>query len=540
MGARSSARIALRVLSALAILVVFLLTSLGSLAQEDELITVILGRPSDGDSVDPHNVNSQENFQNCSPVYEFLVFPGPSGTRIPLLTYDWQHNEDYTEWTVKVMEGVTFHDGTPLNAEAVRVNFERILNAYNTVAEYANYADENTCQVVDEYTVKFVFNSSNQQFMNSDGSAIGLVCPGAIAEHSTADDPYADEWFSENTCGTGPFRLVSWERGKQLVFEKVPEYWGGPGEGEHMYRDPYIDRVIQLVIPDNTVRSFALVRGDIDIAEGLTADQCAALRVTPGFKVMSAPQPWLVYIGFDVNVPPFDDEKVRQAIAYAINYDEIIQGPERGFAERQYSMSNKGFLGHDPSALVQYDYDPVKAEALLKASGYPDGFSTTLTYSTERRAEYEEEGLLIQAYLGAIGIDVTLRNVAFSTQNAMTRAAYEGMVLQAFKGSGIDPDETFGWRISPSRKEQEWAFGWDVTHWEDPIAFNTALGAEAEDREERAALYLELDKAISEQAIAIPLFSYGSLLAMADYMGDVWYNSEYQYNWWEMKKGGND
>lgn len=530
-------RIAVSVLSVIMLLTVF---ALGGSSQQDELITVILGRPSDGDSVDPHNVNSQENFQNCSPVYEFLVFPGPAGTRIPLLTYDWQHSEDFTEWTFKVMEDVTFHDGTPLNAEAVRVNFERILHAYNTVAEYANYADEDTCQVVDEYTVKFVFNAPNQQFMNSDGSAIGLVCPQAIAEHATADDPYADEWFSENTCGTGPFRLVSWERGRQLVYEKVPGYWGGPGEGEHIYREPYIDRVIQQVIPDNTVRAFALVRGDIDIAEGLTAEQCAALGVTPGFKVLSAPQPWMEYIGYDVNVPPFDDVKVRQAVAYAINYAEIIEGPERGFAERQYSMSDKGFLGHDASALVQYEYDPAEAEALLKASGYPNGFSTTLTYSTERRIEFEEEALLIKTYLEAIGINVTLRNVAFATQNAMTKAAYEGMVLHAFKGSGVDPDETFGWRISPSRKEQEWAFGWDVTHWEDPIAFNTALGAEAVDREERARLYLELDRAISEQAIAIPLFSFGSLLAMADCMEDVWYNSEYQYNWWEMKKGGAD
>ena len=540
MNARGSKWIALRVLSALAILTVFLFNGFGSLAQQDELITVILGRASDGDSVDPHNVNSQENFQNCSPVYEFLVFAGPAGTRIPLLTYDWQHNEDYTEWTFKVTEGVTFHDGTPLNAEAVRVNFDRIQHAFNTVAEYANYADENTCQVVDEYTVKFVFNAPNQQFMNSDGSAIGLVSPQAIADHATADDPYANEWFSENTSGTGPFRLVSWERGKQLVYEKVPGYWGGPGEGEHIYRDPYIDRVIQLVIPNTTVRSFALLRGDIDIAEGLTADQCTAFRETPGFKVLSAPQPWMVYLGFDVNVPPFDDVKVRQAIAYAIDYEAIIQGPEQGFAERQYSMSNRGFLGHDPSALVQYAYDPAKAEALLKASGYPDGFLTTLTYATERRAEYEEEALLIKTYLEAIGIDVTLQNVAFTIQNAMTRDAYEGMVLQAFKGSGIDPDETFGWRISPSRKDLGWAYGWDVTHWEDPIAFNTALGAEAQDPEERARLYLELDKAISEQAIAIPLFSYGSLLAMADYMEDVWYNSEYQYNWWEMKKGAGD
>jgi peptide/nickel transport system substrate-binding protein len=276
----------------------------------------------------------------------------------------------------------------------------------------------------------------------------------------------------------------------------------------------------------------ALEAGEIDIAEGLHPDDLISLRDNPQFVVQGSQVPWICYLVYDVRNPPFDDQYVRQAISYAMNYDEIINGPERGFAERLYSVLHSTSFANAPDKYVKYNYNPDKARQLLRKSKYPDGFSTEMYYAVERRSQFDEEAVLIQGYLKDIGIDLKLRRVAFATQLELQNKGNYGMALMVYKSSSPDPESGVGWRICPDRDTG----GWDATHWEDPIARNTTKGRETGDIEERIRLYQELAIKASEEAIYVPLFAFSPYFALKKNIKDFYFQTGYGPIFWEVTK----
>ena len=387
--------------------------------------------------------------------------------------------------------------------------------------------------MVDDYTVRINLLKPFPLFLvDASNSGYGVVSPKYIKEHATEDDPWAFKWMNDHMSGTGPYRLTEWERGQKITYERNKDYWGGPQVGKGVPKAPYLDKVIELVIPNSSSRRMALEAGDIDIAEGLPPDDIIKLQANSNLKVEQFLAPWVVYLAYDVRYPPFSDKKVRKAISHAINYDEIISGPERGFAERLWSVLHNYALGEAPEKYVKYNYDPEKARQLLRQTEYPNGFTTEMYYATERRGQFEEISLLIQSYLKDIGIDVKLRKVAFPTQlNAQAKGNY-GLALIVYKSSYADPESGVGWRICPDRNTG----GWDPTHWEDPIAHNTTKGRETADTEERARLYQELAIKAADEAIYVPLYQFGLYFPMKKGIGDFRFDTDYGPAFWDVTK----
>jgi len=509
------------------------------LADAKQDIVILLGRPSDGDTMDPANSNFKANHINNEHLYERLVFPGVEGDRCPWLVEELEHSEDFTEWIFKVKtdQGIKFHCGKSLTVEDVKVTLDRLLYATRISSKYQKFANKESITIINDHTIKIKLTKPVPLFgsVETCNHSFGVICSKCMKENATEDDPWAFDWFSKNACGTGPFKLKYWNKGEKVVYEKFSDYWGGPKICSHHPRKAYSDKLIHVVIKDSAARKMALEKGTIDIASYLTGDQIKSLEKQPGIKIYNIPLPNITYIGFDVRATPFNNEKVRKAIAYAINYEEIIKGPEQGFAERIYSLNDKGFLGYSPDEYLHYNYDPEKSKKLLKEGGYPNGFSTTLTFGVERRQQFEEEAVYLQSYLKDVGIEVKLQNVAFASQNEMTKGKYEGMVLHTYQCSGGDPDVCLGWRIAPSRKAN-WAYGWDICHWDDPVAYYTQKAGLIADQEKRAELYNELSKVMMNKAIAIPLYTYGVILAARDNIDNLFYHPRYTYNWWEVQK----
>lgn len=524
---------AFMIMGMLVALAVVTASSLYGGAAEDGVF--VYGIPTGGTSVDPQVAGDiSENNWITSQVYETLVrcWNRDGLDTIPILATSWESSEDYKTWTFHLRRGVRFHDGTEFNAEAVRFSFERLLHGNGVDCMYSEYADEDSCKVVDSYTVRFdllqpcPLFTSVEVVANSDS----IISPTYIKSHATPSDPYAFDWMLDHACGTGPFVLVEWQRGQKVVFDRNEDYWGGPSGIAGAPQIPLVERLVFQEIADSTVRQLTLEAGDIDAAFGLAPDQLVSLGQNTQFQVVSFSAPSIAYIVFDVRHAPFDNILVRQALAHAIDCDAIIDGPERGFAERVYSVLENGNLGDCPALYRKYPYDPAKARDLLAQAGYGSGFTTPLYFAVERRAQFEDEAVLIQSYLAAVGINVQLKKVAFPTQLELQSAGDYGMALMSYKNTLFDTEGGVGWRIAIDRD----AGGWDGTYWDAPVAYNTKIARETSDSVERARLYLELAVEASEQAIYTPLYQFMPTVAMRAGVTGYYFHPTYGPEFWRV------
>jgi peptide/nickel transport system substrate-binding protein len=394
--------------------------------------------------------------------------------------------------------------------------------------EYLRYADEKSCEVVDDTTIKIHLTKPFPRFLlDLTYETYGIVSPDYVKNHATPEDPEALKWMADHACGTGPFKLVESVQGQRLVFEKVPDYWRGrPPTGKTI---PKVDKVIFQVVGDPSMARLMLEKGEVDIVEKLTADQYEKLKTTPGVQVANYPGAKIVYITYDVTRPPFNDLKVRQAISYAINYDEIIERTERGNVKRLHGLipSHLPHLGYNPT--LGYPYDLAKAQELMKASTHPDGFKTTLVFAPERRPELEQVALYVQAYLKRIGIDVSLQKLAFASQLAKQEKGDYGMSLMVYGGTIRDPDTTVGWLYNMSRGSRG---GWNGSFWQDKDVEEKAVKASnMADIAERKAIYQELDRKALNQAIYVYLYEISTVFAMQKNIKNFYYGYNRGYFW---------
>ncbi len=492
---------------------------------------IVYARPVVG-AIDPHANWPGENGQNITLVYQSLVTQDRNANVIPELAESWEASPNYKDFTFHLRKGVKFHDGTPFNAQAVKFSFDRMLKLKLVpYGNYLGYADQNSCEVVDDYTLKIHLIKPLPIFVVDLASLVySVVSPSYVKQHATADDPDAQKWMSDHACGTGPFKLVDLKPGEKAVFEKFVEYWGGTKGGK---TTPKVDSIIYQVVKDPSTAALLLEKGDVDIAEKLTIEQFASLEKVKGTKVVNYLTPAIVYLTMDVSKPPFDDLKVRQAISHAINYDEIIDKIERGTGKRLRGIFPEGIPGYD-AKMPLCKFDVAKANELMKTSKYPNGFTTNLIYAQGRKAEFEQVATYMQAYLKKIGIIVNLQQIAFQTQLSMMEKGNYGLSLMRWHVSQPDPDDPAGWLYDSSRGE---AVGWNGTHWDDKdVQTKLAKARETADMKERVKLYQEVDQKAVDQAIYTYLYQMATPYAMRDNIKNFWYDTFLFVYFWDTEK----
>lgn len=483
--------------------------------EEEESITFV--RPLMGVAgFDPATSGDSESGHLMAMVYNTLTTVDREGKVIPSLAKGWAISPDFQEYTLYLREGIKFHDGTPFTADAVKYSFDRMLRVGRTAyGYYSNYATEDTIEVIGEYTVKFTFKEPWALFLvDLITDAYKIVNPAYVRAHAADDDPWALKWLHDHECGTGPFELVEWIHGDRILFREFGEYWLEESK-------PRVDKVIFKLVTDPGTAAMMLERGDVDIVEKLTMDQFIDLHGKPGINVVNFAIPKITYLTMDVTQSPLDNPKVRQAIAYAINYEDCIEYAEMGFAEELRGLSPKGMLSYSPD-LFRYRQDLDKARELLKEAGYPDGFTTQLTFSLERRATFEDVATLIKSYLAEIGIKVELKKVAFSTQIEMQESGGYGLSLMVWTAVFPDPEDILGWLADGLRSSG----GWNGSHWIDDRVVDALNKARSiTDQEERRRHYQMIDKIIVDEAIYIPLYTLGHPFAMRDWIEGFYYDS---------------
>ena len=500
---------------------VFLLSGWGAAKTPDN--ELVIGSPSAIETMDPAQHMSVGSFKGENFVFNNIVaYSKESAKVVGELAESWTMSSDGKVITFKLRKGVKFHDGTALNAAAVKFNWDRMLKVnLSPAGKYKTYADENSIEVVDEYTVRFKQTTPTPAVIDyfAGGAKFYLNSPTYIKAHSSADDPLAVKWMANHECGTGPFELVEWEPDSKYVFKRFPGYWGGTPEVKPA---PQVEKITYKIVKDPSAMRMMLERGDLDIAEKLPADAIDQLQKTPGIKIKLADIWKMVFMIMNCQKAPFDNLKVRQAISYAIHYDELIKHVEKGRAKRLAGTMMEGFPGYDPN-LFKYNLDLEKARQLMKEAGYPSGFKATLLYSADRYAGFELMSVMIQSYLKKIGIEVSLQKMAWPAQVETMKKGTFDMALQTWTANYPDPVEQTFFFFHP----ETFGLRWNWSYWKNDrvTALIDDLMKEF-DNSKRTALIKEIEKLGVDNAVYAYFYQVPFAIAMKDTINpeDVWFH----------------
>ena len=344
-------------------------------------------------------------------IYNWLVTFDYDYNIIPDLAYDWDVSEDGKTYTFYLYENVTWHDGVPFTSADVKWTFDAI-KEFHGVA-YTDIKCDNilSIETPDDYTVVFHLAEPYAPFLGFLAWYGTHIMPKHIWEPYVAQniswlDPSIEEL--EKPVGTGPFKLEEWKRADHITLVANEDYFKGR---------PYLDKIIYRIIPDPMVATQALYAGEVDLLHHRPPlEEIKVINATEGLIATVEPSLSRWYIGFNLAKSPFDDVRVRRAIAYAINRTEVVEKAMAGYGFPAEGCYIPGIAwAYNPDAKLP-PYDPVKAEELLNESGYlrgPDGIRFTMTYTCWTGAEEVDIGQVIMDNLREVGIEVLLTSLEF-------------------------------------------------------------------------------------------------------------------------------
>ena len=475
--------------------------------------TFVFAASSDPVMLDPAFGSDGETFRVARQIFEGLVGTEPgTADPAPLLATDWTTSEDGLSYTFDLQEGVTFHDGTDFDAEAVCANFDRWYNwtgvnqspnlSYYYGKLMKGFADTGTsiyesCSADDDLTATITLNAPFAGFVQalslpafSMQSPTALEQYGADGTEGSEDDPRFSEYATAHPTGTGPFVFDSWETGQQVTLQRNEEYWGEPAS---------IDTAIIRTISDGNARLQALRSGDIDGYDLVAPGDVEGLE-SDGFTIADRAPFNILYLGFNQAVPELQDVRVRQAIAHAIDRDALISQslPEGTTPATQFMPDLVVGYADD---VTEYDYDPERARQLLAEAGASD-LTLTFNYPTGVSRPYmptpEDTFLALQGQLQDVGITVVPQADAWAQYlDRINGTPDHGIHLLGWTGDYNDPDNFVGTFFGATGPE--WGF-------DNPELFSALTAARGLPTvEEQTPAYEEINRQISEFVPGVPL-----------------------------------
>lgn len=465
-----------------------------------------------GDPTEPETFDHACTFSSIADnqylaVFDTLVFWGPDQEIYPHLAESWEVSDDLTTFTFELMEDVTFHDGTPFNAEAVKFNFDRLVEEECAAGQIAArrlgdqiYAGT---EVLGEHTVRVTFSEPNPVFLKN-AANLYFSSPAAVEEFG--------EDYGRNPSGTGPFIFVEWVEQNHLTVRRNPDYNWGPAFSDHT-GPAYLEEITWRFLPEDTTRQASLEVGEVHLITRIEVEMYNQLIENDEIELRSGdeigmPTGWLL----NVTLPPTDDIRVRRAIGMAV---DRASGLDTLFGETYqpaYWPLSPATFGHWPGADAHFQHDPDGALELLEEAGWSDsdgdGFLdkdgerltlllTDLPNRPDRTAVWE----FFQAQLREIGIDLVIEFVDAGV--VVTECGGANRHICPLRGRMIDPSG-----LSSYFHSSQIGVGFNWTHFDDAEIDRLLDEAEVEaDPEVREQLYQELQMRIMEEAIYFPVWT---------------------------------
>jgi peptide/nickel transport system substrate-binding protein len=400
------------------------------------------------DTIDAHRPTVDTDIMRCWNLYESLAVRSPDFSELEmLLAESIEAEKSPKQWTVRLKQGITFHNGKPVTADDVIFSLKRILDPKDPKVGAASisYIDQKQLKKLDDRTVRITLEFANAGFPDDLGQYFNAIVP--------------TDYDVENPVGTGPFQYKSFTPGQQSEFTKFADYWE---DGK-----PYVDSLTIIDFPDDTARVNALLGGQVEVIDNLPAAQIQSVKSNPNFRVLSSETGAWQPFTMRVDQAPFDDVRVRQAFRLMVDREQMVQQVLSG----QGSVANDLYARYDPmyaSDLPQRAQDLEQAKSLLKQAGR-EGLSVELVTAPVFQGIVEAAQVFAQQAKGA-GVDVKIRKVDSGTfygdnylkwtfaQDFWASRVYLSQVAQ-----GDLPDSPF-----------------NETHWKDPKFLDLIQQARAE------------------------------------------------------------
>ena len=453
-------------------------------------------------------------------MYEQLLRINPPGSDekfTPLLAKSWETSNEGKTWIFHLREGVKFHDGEPLTAEAVKLSIEA---AKDHAGASFIWLPLDTVEVIDDLTVKFNLSyAAPLDLIASSLYGAWIISPKAL-QAAAADDKYFEAGVE---AGTGPYMLESYKADQEIVFTRFDDYWGGWQAGQ-------FDKVLVQIVSEAITQQQMLEGGQVDLVTRIPNENLAAFKDNPDYTYYEEPS-FFNYVGFFNTLrPPLDNAKVRQALSYAIPYDDIIKIGAQGLGTQSRGPVPAGVWPWS-SDVKQYTYDLEKAKQLLTEAGYPDGgFKLKLTYASENDTEAAFAPLIKDSF-AQIGVEVSIEPMLFNQQ------------WEAAKSDPKNAQDIFLLLYWPTYSDAGSDNLWSMFYWTEKPFFNLsywkndpfnalvdeAIADTVTDPTTSQAKYIEAMNLLVDEAPGIFLMDTKAVFVIPKYIEGFKYNLNYPF-----------
>ncbi|MEP9379348.1 ABC transporter substrate-binding protein [Aquabacter sp. CN5-332] len=453
---------------------------------------------TDAVTMDPHQAVDIPSARAFMQVHETLVAAGQDGQVRGVLAESWTTSPDGLVWTFKLRKGISFSDGTPFNAEAVKYNYDRLadpamasprrVSATNGIAS-VNVVDDNTV----EYRTKtplapLLLRLAHYNF--------AIMSPKAAQE--------AGKNYTRAPVGTGPFKMAKWAQDEMMTFVRNDGYWG---------TKPKLSTVEFRVVPEDNTRLLMLLSGDAHLIANVTPVMVPRLKGSPKVSVAQVPSTRVIYIGMNRNVAPFDKPQVREAVAAAIDSKVLVDQVLRGFGTQAGAFDPPFIPGS--TTLPPYKYDPDHAKKLLAEAGLPNGFTADFYFTTGRYLNDKDVAQAIQAQLAKVGITLNMQSPEFGTFMGLIGSKKASMFMAGKGNPAFDLDGGLSLYVTTGG-------GMNYTNYADPEMDKlVAQQRTIIDPEERKALLKKILEKIRADAPELVLYYEQMIFAMQSNVKDV-------------------
>ena len=406
-------------------------------------------------SLDMQGVGSNQTVNGLSwNCYDRLMSYGsktlPDGSKsydrmmlTPELAESWEVAADGMSCTFKLRKDATFHDGSPVTARDVKWSFDRAvkIGGFPTFQMSAGSLEKpEQFVVVDDHTFRVDYLRKDKMLLFNLAVVVPFVINSELAKkNATPEDPWAATWLKSNDAGGGAYRIDSWKPGTETVFVRFDNWKSGPL--------PKIRRIIARDVPSSGTRRAMLERGDADLSAGFPPKDFDQIIKSGKMQVVATPIPnCLWYVALNCSRPPFDNVKLRQAVAWAMPYEQI---QSNAFFDRAVPMYGGGASVEKPVWPQAFPYvtNIDKAKALMAEAGFPQGLDTTLSLDVGTATVGEPAATLIQESLAKIGIRVVIEKIPGANWRTTLNKKELPMALNRFSGWLDYPEYYFYWNF---------------------------------------------------------------------------------------------
>jgi peptide/nickel transport system substrate-binding protein len=476
--------------------------------------TLVIGKAGDLSTMDPAVTAMFNDFAPIGLSYErllrFVVHGGlPTGALEGELARSWRLDPDGRSWIFELHPGHRFDDGSEVTAEAVRFSFERCLRIGLGVAQALDGLQR--VETPGRYTARFVLSQPSPIFPLILALAPMSVVNPLILRHEAGGD-LARAWLSENTAGSGPYRVTSWLRGQRVVLATNPHARVRPRE---------FGRVVIKVVKDEASYRTQLRKGDIDIFEAVTPDAAVRLAGAPQVRVLEEPTPLVVALVPNNRRRPLDDVRVRRALAHAVDVRALVDSVMLGKASLVHGVLPQGVPGSDPGLPIPA-HDPALARRLLREAGVAEGTRLTLSY-VPSAVTSDTAALAIQSQLRDAGLDISLEVLAPSAVSKIRRGDFD-LALGNWYADFPDPWPIMKFSFNSANVGE----GLNISRYGDPAVDRLLNQAEVTmDDARRIGLYRQAQALIVADQPQVELFAVHGLLACRSDLEGL------RYNFWQ-------